>query len=236
IAPGTNIWLLNLDEMSVRLENHPSIRSASVQRIPPKRIHIEIVERRPLAFYLTETGALMGLDAEGVALPPPASFCDPSPSKPISEAEAQTVLSLPMISGDLILPATPGGRIEDSHGLTVLSFLAQLQIQSPDFFREIVQGEFQKDRNFVLHMRRRIGVMILHDLHSPDLIKKILAFWRALEKEDLRAVYVDGRFPEKGFAVKPDVSQSAQWERLYKQHESIEAAGLETTPSAALRG
>lgn len=221
IAPGSNIWLLNIPEISARLESHPSIRSASVQRIPPKRIHVEIEERSLLAFYLTETGELMGLDEQGVALPPPASFNESSPSKPIDETDAQIVLSLPLISGDIILPATPGGRIDDPYGLTVLSFLHQLQIQSPDFFREIVQGEFQTDRNFILHLRRRIGALILRDFQSPDLITKILTFWRALEKEDLRAVYVDGRFPEKGFAVKPDVSQGAQWERLYKRNETI---------------
>lgn len=221
IAPGSNIWLLDLGELSKRLEEHSTIRRASVRRIPPRRIHIDIVERQIIAFYLLSDGTLMGLDAGGVALPPPASLALPANPNPVKEADIQSLLSYPLISGDVVLPDTQGLRITDPHLLETLLFLEQVQNQSPDFFREIVEAEWQENGNFIIHMRRRIGVVILRDFHSPDLVKKIHALWHVMEKDGLRAVYVDGRFPDKGFAVHADSTQSDQWEILYKPHESI---------------
>lgn len=221
IAPGTNIWLMNLDELGTRLEKHPSIRNASVRRIPPKRIHIDIEERQTIAFYLRKDGLLMGLDAGGVALPPPLGFNSKAALTDLNEIDVQTVLSYPIISGDAVLPETPGERITDSSMLTILRFLEQLQAEIPNFFGEIVEGERQENGNFVLHLRQRIGVMVFYDLHSPDLVKKIKAFWNMMVEKNLRAVYVDGRFPDKGFAVRADETQNDLWEQMYRPRETI---------------
>jgi hypothetical protein len=221
IAPGTNIWLMDLEALGKNLEKHPSIRRATVRRAPPKRIHIDIQERQTIAFYLNKEGSLMGLDAGGVALPPPLSFSANASQDQIKENDVQTLLSYPIVSGKVELPEQPGERIQDPLMLSVLMFLEQVQTETPDFFKEIVEGERQENGNFVLHMRRRIGVLVLRDLQSIDLVKKIKAFWNVLEEKDLRAVYVDGRFPDKGFAVRADDTQKVQWEQMVRPHETI---------------
>ncbi len=221
LAPGTNIWLFDLEELGKRLENHPSIRSATVRRIPPRRIHIDIQERETIAFFLREDGSLMGLDAGGVAIPPPPSFRQKTAAQPISEMDIQTLLSYPILRGHSSMPQIAGERVTDSGTREALLFLERLQSHCPDFFREIVEGDVKEDGNFVLHLRRRIGIVILRDLASLDLEKKINAFWRVMEEKNLRAVYVDGRFPEKGFAVRVGDPQIERWESLYKPHETI---------------
>lgn len=220
IAPGSNIWLMDLDELRVRLEKHPSIRNASVRRIPPKRIHIDIVERQTIAFYLRDDGLPMGLDAGGVALPPPLSF-NAKATADLSAVDIQTLLSYPLLGGEVALPQTPGERIDDPSLLATLRFLEQVQTEIPSFFAEIVEGERQANGNFVLHLRQKIGVMVFRDLESTDLVKKIKAFWGMMEEKDLRAVYVDGRFPDKGFAVRADETQKDRWEQMYRPNETI---------------
>lgn len=221
IAPGTNIWLLDLEDLGKKLEKHPSIRRAIVRRAPPKRIHIEIQERQTIAFYLRTDGSLMGLDAGGVALPPPLSLSENAARDQIKENDVEMLLSYPILSGRMKLPELPGERVQDPLTLSILMFLERLQTETPDFFKEVVEGERQENGNFVLHMRRRIGVLVLRDFKSVDLVKKIKAFWSMLEEKNLRAAYVDGRFPDKGFAVRADDTQKVQWEQMGRPRETI---------------
>ncbi len=220
IAPGENIWLVNLEDLGKRLEKHPAIRSAGVRRFPPKRIDISIEEREFIAFFLCNDGSLLGLDAEGVVLPPPIGFNASASPDEIKDVDIEALLSRPLLRGEISFPKVLGEQSSNLKMLTILLFLKQLQTESPLFFKEIVEGELRKDGNFMLHLRRRIGVLILRDMTQPDLIKKIDAFWQTVEKEGLRAVYVDGRFPEKGFAVRADALQNDQWEQLYRMDEA----------------
>lgn len=221
IPPGTNIWLIGLEELGARLETHPCIRTAAVRRIPPKRIHLNIVEREPVAFFLRPAeGALYGLDLDGMVLPPLIPPGGPDDEKPVTEEDIQILLTHPLIETGLPLPEKAGERVQEPRVIRGLGFLDQLHNQVPGFSREIVEMEIQKDGNFTLHLRRRIGVMVMHDLRSPDLTQKIDAFWRMMEGEDLRAVYVDARFPDKGFAVRGDATQQEQWARLYRSEKT----------------
>ncbi len=220
IAPGENIWLVNLEDLGKRLEKHPAIRHAGVRRFPPKRIHISIEEREFIAFFMNDDGSLLGLDPEGVVLPPPIGFNASASPDEISDADIEALLSYPVLRGEVSFPKTFGERTSNLKMQIILLFLKQLQAESPLFFKEIVEGEMRKDGNFLLHLRRRIGVLVLRDMTKPDLIKKIDAFWQTMEKEGLRAVYVDGRFPEKGFAVRADAQQNDQWEQLYRMDEA----------------
>ncbi|MEW6236164.1 MAG: FtsQ-type POTRA domain-containing protein [Candidatus Omnitrophota bacterium] len=217
IAPGANIWLVDMETLGRRLENHPAIRRVSVQRVPPKRIHIVIEERYPVAFLLNaETGLLHGVDEDGFILPP--CFDRSYNRKTLTEQQAdiRLVLSSPLLSGRIPKTFAIGEQLNDLQIRGGLRFLKQLHGGAQEFFAEIAEAEWREDENFVLHPRRRIGVMVLRDLLSPDLDKKISAFWKALTKENLRAIYVDARFPEKGFAVRFDESEGLQWKRLYQ--------------------
>lgn len=69
---GRNIFFVPLDERRRQLESLPWIQSATVMRLLPDQIRVNVVERKPVAF--TRQGAEIGLvDPDGVLLTMPAS-------------------------------------------------------------------------------------------------------------------------------------------------------------------
>ena len=214
IAPGTNIWLVNLTELSRRLEKHPMIRRVGVQRFPPHRIHVQIEERAPMALILDPTSTLLyGLDVEGKVLPPILSESFSKESVETREDDVRLALSSPILSGDISLQYEPGAKIMDSPVPEVLQFFKRLEQCAPEVFSQIAEAQWQKEGNWILHPRRRIGALVLRNLLSPELEKKIKALWRVMEEDNLRAVYVDARFPEKGFAVRWEEGDVERWKR-----------------------
>lgn len=63
IAPGDNVFAMDLGEVEAALEADPWVERAEVSRRLPDRLHIAIVERRPAAVVLL--GAPYLADAEG---------------------------------------------------------------------------------------------------------------------------------------------------------------------------
>jgi cell division protein FtsQ len=83
---GRNVFFVPLDERRKQLEALPWIESATVMRLLPDQIRINVVERKPVAF--TRQGAEIGLvDPDGVLLTMPAA------------AMARHHYSFPVISG-----------------------------------------------------------------------------------------------------------------------------------------
>jgi cell division protein FtsQ len=69
---GRNVFFVPLDERRRQLESLPWIESATVMRLLPDQIRINVVERKPVAF--TRQGAEIGLvDPDGVLLTMPAA-------------------------------------------------------------------------------------------------------------------------------------------------------------------
>jgi cell division protein FtsQ len=69
---GRNVFSLRLDERQMKLEEIPWVESATVMRLLPDRLLVNITERTPVAFV--QIGAKIHLiDASGVVLGPPAS-------------------------------------------------------------------------------------------------------------------------------------------------------------------
>jgi len=64
---GKNIFFIHLNERRKQLEQIPWVKSATVMRLLPDQIHVNIVERTPIAFV--RQGQQIGLaDADGVLL------------------------------------------------------------------------------------------------------------------------------------------------------------------------
>jgi cell division protein FtsQ len=81
---GRNVFFVPLDERRQQLERIPWVQSASVMRLMPNRIAVDISERTPVA--KVQIGARISLiDANGVVLGPPAA--------------RQTKYSFPVIHG-----------------------------------------------------------------------------------------------------------------------------------------
>ena len=70
---GRNIFLVNLNERRKALEQIPWIQSATVMRLLPDQLRVNVVERTPIAFV--RQGQQIGLvDADGVLLTMPAAM------------------------------------------------------------------------------------------------------------------------------------------------------------------
>jgi cell division protein FtsQ len=68
---GTPIFAISPADAKARLEALPWVRSASVERLLPDTINVELVERQPLALW-QRSGKLELVDREGKVLPVPS--------------------------------------------------------------------------------------------------------------------------------------------------------------------
>jgi len=199
IAPGSNIWMLDLDHIRANLLEHPIIRDVQVQRIPPRRIHLVIHERAPVVYILNHTnGNMYGVGQDGVMLPP---YC-------------------PIVSGIKSVRFEPGYQIEDPSMHITLEFLNHLKKYAPDFYQEVSEARWRENGDLVLHPRRRMGVLVLREEFDASVAQKIGSLWNLLEEKNLRVIYVDARFPNKGVAVRWDESEGQKWKKLYKNGET----------------
>jgi cell division protein FtsQ len=69
-AFGMNILRISLEEKKMQLDTIPWVRSATVTRVYPNRLAVNLVERTPIAF-VNMGGRLKLVDAEGVLLDKP---------------------------------------------------------------------------------------------------------------------------------------------------------------------
>lgn len=65
LRPGVSLWRVDPTELAARLESHPWIRRATVRREFPRRLVVDVVERKPVAIlYLDQ---LHYVDSTGLA-------------------------------------------------------------------------------------------------------------------------------------------------------------------------
>jgi cell division protein FtsQ len=67
---GKSILLIPIDERRAQIESLPWVERATVHRVLPNRIEVDVVERTPVAF-LREGNNMFLIDANGVVLDPP---------------------------------------------------------------------------------------------------------------------------------------------------------------------
>lgn len=213
VAPGANIWLLDLDEIRLRLESHPAVKNASVSRVPPHRLHIRIEERAPAAFLRNpEDGRFYGIDFDGAVFI--AVEEDTAPEGVRAPLDYSELLAHPVLTGFAESPPRMGRAAKGSRLAEALGFIGRLGRESPGLLAETAEIELRPDGGVWMHPRRRIGVVKLGELDAPDLEKKLAALWSVMEREGLLAEYVDARFPGQGFAVRWDEAGRGDWLRL----------------------
>lgn len=179
IEPATSVWE-PLGEFASRLEEHPMIRSATVERELPDRLNIEIVERVPVGFVATPT--LEPVDREGQYLP-----LDP----------ARWALDLPLL-GPRVDPAGDPGR-PSAPRLRVLATIASA-IQDEGVFwthvseiRETESGDVVAtwgDPQVTFQLGRRTDVRRLQE--GVKALFDALAWW-----PDRTPVAVDLRWADQ---------------------------------------
>ena len=179
---GRNVFFVPLDERKKQLEQIPWVESATVMRLLPDRLRVQVRERTPVAFV--QMGSKIALiDASGVLMDLPAG--------PAQKA-AQTKYSFPVIVGtaDSEPLSTRAARMKiyntlvrelDSDGSNYSKDLSEVDLADPDDVKVTVADP--------------AGAVLLH-LGSANFLERYKTYiahaaeWRAqyqkLESVDLR--------------------------------------------------
>ena len=94
VAPGQPLFAVDLDAVAARVLEHPFVASATVRRVPPDGLEINVVTREPRAALATDGGIYL-VDAKGLVM---------------KAARAGDGLDLPVITGltaDDVAAGTP---------------------------------------------------------------------------------------------------------------------------------
>lgn len=226
IAPSSNIWLLDLNAIHKRVEDHPAIEDVVVLRVPPHKVQITITERSPIAFIENSTThQLHGIDRKGYILEPMLGPEMVNQDENTRMEQIRYVQSAPLLGGEIDTAVVPGTPIQDAHIRSGLRLIETIRQQSPSLYASLDEMAWLDDGNVKLIPDSHIGVIVLRELESPNLARKLAAFWRHLQEHDVQAMYVDARFPSLGFAVRWDPQQGERWKNLYRLPRSITYVG-----------
>jgi len=127
IAPGANLYEVDLKDAAARIEAHPMVRSARIVRTPPDGILTVVVERTPLALINLET--LCGIDEEGVLIPFHPTFVD-----------------LPIITGVTLKVYTLGHPVSEEGLSRCLALLKDARRSAPDLWNQTSEVRPGPDR------------------------------------------------------------------------------------------
>jgi cell division protein FtsQ len=176
---GRNIFQLNLDEISQRLTEHPWVQSASVGRVFPQAIYIELKERTPFAKIQLENIYVM--DNYGVLLG--------------TEVDSQN--KLPTITGIKIKNAKLGENIVDQeiidglkmmHSLNQLSMFEEKNIENVHISSRSRMIFSTHNQDTKIHIRPEI---------AQESFKNLVLALDAIQKNGQDLSYIDLSFKNK---------------------------------------
>lgn len=185
VPKNERLFSLDLHAICQRIEQHPGVRSASVNRDAPDGITITIEERIPLAAIALDRVLL--IDAEGVVLPagPPGEAPD-----------------LPVITGDLPAGSVPGKRVTAETVLEAIEILTTARTIGDDLYHLISEVHCEKGKDIVL-ITSESGVPVAFG-HGNVAMKLLIldGFWKDVVGErgaaELRTL--DVRFADQVIA------------------------------------
>jgi len=211
---GRNIFFVSVGDQKKQLEAIPWIESASVMRLLPNRLHINIRERTPIAF-VEVNGRIALIDAHGVIMDmPPGSqstFSFPvivgmSDSEPLSTRAARMKVYVDLI------------KQLDSTGASYSHDLSEVDVSNPDDVRATVADPK--------------GAVLVH-LRSPNFLVPFQVYMVHVQEwhtQFPRLDSVDLRFDGQ-VIVNPDSStQSARPPVAMPDMAAGNAAAEPTTP------
>lgn len=119
---GDNIFAVDLADVAVQVEHLPWVEKVLIERKPPDRLVISVVERQRLAWV--ELGEIYGVDKEGVLLPAANE-----------ENESYRDLDLPVISGLQTVDDSlkTGEALDDSTLTEILTWWQQANVYDAEF-------------------------------------------------------------------------------------------------------
>ena len=132
LAVGDNIFHVDLNAVALRLDSLVWVRRARIERKPPDRLAVSILERRRFAWVELD-GEIFGVDAEGVLLP----------GDRLAREERED-LDLPVLRGSVSAAgsppaekAKPGQVLADTSLAPVFAWWAEAAALEPEFCRNV---------------------------------------------------------------------------------------------------
>jgi cell division protein FtsQ len=143
---GRNIFFVPLGDRRKQLEEIPWVERATVMRVLPDQIHVQIVERKPVAFVLQD-GRTGLVDANGVLLSMPAAMM------------AQHHYSFPVLTG-IDAHQSPGAR--KARMELYLHLLAELDSDGQRISDQISQIDLSDQEDARVTMPQAGGDILAH--------------------------------------------------------------------------
>jgi cell division protein FtsQ len=183
VPPASELYAIDLYAVRSRLLTQPFVKSAVLNRQYPGTLHVELVERVPIA--AVNAGQLWYVDEEGTILP---------------YLQAPVRLDLPVISGCGSLQALhPGERAGNQLLSEAIVLLQTAQAIDSSMYHFLSEVNMNDGKDIILYSTD-VGVPIIFG--RGDAAKKLVrlqAFWGEFVKTNnaARLRYVDLRFDDQ---------------------------------------
>ncbi len=175
---------LSLGAVRERLLSHPYVRDARVTRIYPDAVAIEIVERIPVASFMSN-GRIRYLDADGVVLP---------------YLPGEAPYDLPVISGIPELPRTRVGQAVASDDFFEAVSILSAALESDTSVYRLISEVDMKNGGDVLLFSSEVAVPIIFGRGEAARKFAILrTFWNKFVREEgpENLKYIDLRYDDQ---------------------------------------
>lgn len=174
LAPGENLFSLDLRAATRRLEALPVVERAEVRRAFPGRVIVSIRERLPVAYLSTDEG-FWALDPEGVAL-----FLDEG-----------LALSVPIVTASPQLLPVAGERVEAPLLGAALHFIESLSAEGRAVLVEVRLGP----EGVIAYTEDRTTVRLGADGDMAERARLFEGFLQQFAARGIAAAEIDLRHP-----------------------------------------
>lgn len=194
IEPEQKFYFLSLVLLEKRLEKHPKIRHARVERGFPHTLDVRVEERKPL-FSVTSKGFTYIIDEDRVVM------------ERISAAGSL----LPSVQG-VPLDAQPGQKADDRRFLLTVQCLKSSGVLSPLRISTLAFTEM----DMVLYTDRGLKVKFGDGKNVGEKMRRLKAVLKAVRKKNLNVKYIDLQAmdrPAIGIEKNPGMQETGDTEK-----------------------
>jgi cell division protein FtsQ len=177
--------LAEMDLLTIRhaVLDNPFVKDVDVTRDPPRTLHIDVVERTPIAMLLNVQTKDWLVDEDGYVLP---------------ALESAAIYDLPVLTGTQDLQElTPGVRIKAPRVQKALQVLKAASIIDPEVINLFSEINLAQRRDLVLYtIEGGVPVIFGSTQDKEDKLRSFAAFWEnvAMKYDPASLEYVDLRW------------------------------------------
>ena len=219
------LWQVDPEILEARLLESSFIRMASVRRVLPQTLVVDIAERNPIVDWRDpRTGKTFVVDEEGVLLCELREMWErfarvrQSPEEPVRR---------PLLTGLDARGETSGNRLHAPGLERVLSAFGLAVSRKESWVRVTTEVETTgSGYGWVLHCPNRNFQVRLGSRNFIERIGRVEPVWSFLEKEGIETAYIDLRFEEQGVLIKPVNIKSDRWLEIVSRYPTTRERGI----------